>query len=162
MIVLGYDPAVEVAANKVAQHLGNIDNQQIDAIQLWNSQEIEGIGNRVGKATQDEDRYTKQERQEFAFSSELDGSSHDETTTNSEQETGQRTFSQSRLHNGKVRRQNVWLGIGTGKGSQCTAYNVTKKDGAKHRPVAFGTDEACSSCIEFELVMDDGKKTESE
>ena len=50
MIVLGYDPAVEVAANKVAQHLGNIDNQQIDAIQLWNSQEIEGIGNRMGKA----------------------------------------------------------------------------------------------------------------
>ena len=81
MIVLGYDPAVEVAANKVAQHLGNIDHQQIDAIQLWNSQEIEGIGNRVGKATQDEDGDAKEQGEEFAFATELDGSGHNKATT---------------------------------------------------------------------------------
>jgi len=84
-VLLGDDPTVEITARKVAQYLCNINKEKLSAIHLWNCQEVEGIGNGVGKAAKDEDGDAKQKKQELAFSAELDGSSHNETTTNSEQ-----------------------------------------------------------------------------
>ena len=60
MVLLSDYPAIEVAACKVTKHFGNIDAKKLRAEHPGNSQEIEGIGNGVGKTAEDEDWYTKE------------------------------------------------------------------------------------------------------
>ena len=59
-VLLGDAPTVEITACKVAQYLCNINKEKLSAIHFWNSQEIEGIGNGVGKAAENEDGNAKE------------------------------------------------------------------------------------------------------
>ena len=50
-------PAIEITTDKITKHLTEVDNEDVGLEQLSGRryQEVEGIGNWVGKATEDED-----------------------------------------------------------------------------------------------------------
>ena len=53
-------PAIEITTDKIAKHLTEVNDKNVGLEQLsgrW-YQEVEGIGNWVGKAAEDEDRHT--------------------------------------------------------------------------------------------------------
>ena len=54
-------PAVEVAADEVAEDLADVDDEDIGLQELvgWRDKEIEGIGDGVGEAAENEDGHTK-------------------------------------------------------------------------------------------------------
>ena len=58
-------------------------------------EEVEGIGDAVGKATEDEDGNTEEEGEHLTLAGELDGGGHDETATDGKKETGPGTFRQA-------------------------------------------------------------------
>ena len=89
-------PAVEVAADEVAEHLADVDDEDISLEEQvgWRDEEIEGVGDGVGEAAEDEDRYTEEQRQHLTLAGKLDGGGHDETAADGQQETRPRTFRQ--------------------------------------------------------------------
>ena len=97
-----------------------------------------------------------------AFSAKLDGSSHNETATDGEQETGQWAFGQSRLNNSHIWRQDVRLGIGSSKSRESTSNNVADKDKEEHAPVALGTNKARRARVELQRVVNNGQESEGE
>ena len=128
LILLGYNPAIEVTTGEVAQYFCDVNSQKLSAIQFGNGKEIKGIGYGVGETTEDEDGYAKQHRKELLCSTKLDGGSHNKTTADGKEKACQRTFIKPRLHNGHIGRQDVGLGIGCCKCRDATGDNVAYKD----------------------------------
>lgn len=157
-------PTVEVAAHKVAKHLAQIDYQHICLQQLAGrrNEEIEGVGNGVGKAAQNEHGHAQQQRQHLALTSKFYGGGHDEAATNGQQETGQRTFCQTPFENLRRRLYAIGLGVGNEPRREHTADDVAYKHQAEHGPVALTTDEARRARIEFQAVVDHGGQSEGE
>ena len=54
-------PAVEVAADEVAENLAEVDDEDIELEELGGGgdEEIEGVGDGVGEATEDKDGYAE-------------------------------------------------------------------------------------------------------
>ena len=74
-------PAVEVAADEVAEHLADVDDEDVGLEELAGrgDEEIEGVGDGVGEAAEDKDGHAENQRQHLALAGELDGSGHDES-----------------------------------------------------------------------------------
>ena len=89
-------PAVEVAADEVTEDLAEIDDEDVGLEKLGGGgdEEIEGVGDGVGEATEDEDGHAEDQRQHLTLAGELDGSGHDESAADSQQETRPGTFRQ--------------------------------------------------------------------
>ena len=157
-------PAVEVAADEVAEHLAKVDDEDIGVEELGGrgDEEIERIGDGVGEAAEDEDGYTEEQRQHLALAGELDGGGHDETAADGQQEACPGAFRQA---SGKDLRGGLYavgLGVGNRPGGEQTAHDVAQEHHAEHHPVALTTDEAGCACIEFQTVIDDGGEAEGE
>ena len=62
-------PAVEVAADEVAEHLADVDDEDVGLEEQFGrrDKEIEGVGDGVGEATEDEDGHTQYQRQHLAL-----------------------------------------------------------------------------------------------
>ena len=104
LLLLGLEeegPAVEVAADEVAEYLAEVDDEDIGLEELGGGrdEEVEGVSDGVGEAAEDEDGYTQQQRQHLAFAGELDGGGHDESATDGQQETRPRAFRQTACKN---------------------------------------------------------------
>ena len=89
-------PAVEVAADEVAEDLAEVDDENVGLEELGGGgdEEIEGVGDGVGEATEDEDGHAEDQRQHLTLAGELDGGGHDESAADGEQETRPRAFRQ--------------------------------------------------------------------
>ena len=99
LVFLGLEeerPAVEVAANEVAEYLADVDDEDIGLEQLVSrgDEEIEGVGDRVGESAEDEDGHTEDQRQHLALAGKLNGGGHDESAADGQQETRPGAFSQ--------------------------------------------------------------------
>ena len=90
------DPAVEVAADEVAEDLAEVDDEDVGLEELfgWGDKEIEGVGDGVGEAAEDEDGHAKDQRQHLALAGKFDGGGHDESAADGQQETRPGAFSQ--------------------------------------------------------------------
>ena len=75
-------------------------------------EEVEGIGDAVGEATEDEDGDTEEEGEHLTLAGELDGGGHDETATDGKKETGPRTFRQATGEDLGGWLDTVGLGVG--------------------------------------------------
>ena len=157
-------PAVEVAADEVAEDLAEVDDEDVGLEELGGrgDEEIEGVGDGVGEATEDEDGHAEDQRQHLTLAGELDGGGHDESAADGQQETGPGSFCQASGEDLRGGLDAVGLGVGNHPGGEQTAHDVTQQHDAKHRPVTLTADEACCACIEFETVIDDGSETEGE
>ena len=167
LVFLGFEeerPAVEVAADEVAKHLADIDDEDIGLEQLVSrgDEEIEGVGDRVGESAEDEDGHTEDQRQHLALAGKLNGGGHDESAADSQQETGPGTFRQSSCEYLRGWFHAVGLGIGNHPGREQTAHDVAQEHDAEHGPVALTTDEAGGACIEFQTIINDGSEAEGE
>ena len=125
-------------------------------------EEVEGIGDAVGEATEDEDGDTEEEGEHLTLAGELDGGGHDETATDSKKETGPRTFRQTTGEDLGGWLDAVGLGIGNEPCGEETAYDVTQEDDSEHGPVALETDETCCARIELQTVIHNGGESEGE
>ena len=107
-------PAVEVAADEVAEHLADVDDEDISLEEQvgWRDEEIEGVGDGVGEAAEDEDGHAQEQRQHLALAGELDGGGHDESAADGQQETRPGTFRQSSGKDLRGRLYAVGLGVG--------------------------------------------------
>ena len=167
LVFLGLEeerPAVEVAADEVAKHLADVDDEDIGLEQLVSrgDEEIEGVGDRVGEAAEDEDGHTEDQRQHLALTGELNGGGHDESAADSQQETGPGTFRQSSCEYLRGWFHTVWLGIGYHPGGEQTAHDVAEEYDTEHGPVALTADESSGACIEFQTIINDGSEAEGE
>ena len=115
--------------------------------------EVEGIGDAVGEATEDEDGDTEEEGE---------GGGHDETATDGKKETGPRTFRQATGEDLGGWLDAIGLGIGDEPCGEQTAHDVTQEDDSEHGPVALETDETCCARIELQTVIDNGGESEGE
>ena len=90
-------PAVEVAADEVAEHLADVDDEDVGLEELAGrgDEEIEGVSDGVGKAAKDKDGHTQQQWQHLTLTGELDGGGHDESAADGQQETGPGSFCQA-------------------------------------------------------------------
>ena len=90
-------PAVEVAADEVAEDLAEIDDENVGLEELGGrgDEEIEGVGDGVGEAAENEDGHAEDQRQHLTLAGELDGGGHNESAADSQQETRPRAFRQS-------------------------------------------------------------------
>ena len=79
-------PAVEVAPHKVSQDLGDIQSCDLRLHKqlLRCYEEVECVGNAMGKSAENEGGHSQQQRQHLALSCKLYGSSHNETAPNGE------------------------------------------------------------------------------
>ena len=79
-------PAVEVAADEIAEDLAEIDDEDVGLEELvgWGDEEIEGVGDGVSEATEDEDGYAEDQRQHLTLAGELDSGGHDESAADGE------------------------------------------------------------------------------
>ena len=157
-------PAVEVAADEVAEDLADVDDEDVSLEELVGrgDEEVEGVGDGVGEATEDEDGHTQYQRQHLPLAGEFDGGGHDESATDGQQETGPGTFRQSSSEDLRGGLDTVRLGIGNHPGRKQTAHDVTQQHDTEHGPIALTTDEAGSACIEFQTIIDHCGEAESE
>ena len=157
-------PAIEVAADEVAEHLADVDDEDggLEKLVCGRDEEIEGIGDGVGEAAEDEDGHTENQRQHLALAGELYGGGHDESAADGEQETGPGALRQAACQDLRGGFHTVRLGVGYHPGREQTAHNVAQEHDAEHGPVALTTDEACCACVEFQTVIDDGGESEGE
>ena len=122
-------------------------------------EEVEGIGDAVGEATEDEDGDTEEEGEHLTLAGKLDGGGHDETATDGKKETGPGTFRQTTGEDLGGWLDAVGLGVGDEPCGEETAHDVTQEDDGEHGPVALKTDEACCARIELQTVIDNAKRT---
>ncbi len=167
LVFLGLEeerPAIEVAADEVAEYLADIDDEDIGLEELVGrgDEEIEGVGDGVGESAEDEDGHTQHERQHLALAGELYGGGHDESAADSQQETGPGTFRQSSCEYLRGWFHTVRLGIGYHPGGEQTAHDVAEEYDTEHRPVALTADESGGACIEFQTIINDGSEAEGE
>ena len=89
-------PAVEVAADEVAENLADVDDEDVGLEELfgWGDKEIEGVGDGVGEAAENEDGHAEDQRQHLTLAGELDGGGHNESAADGQQETRPRAFRQ--------------------------------------------------------------------
>ena len=164
---LGFEeerPAVEVAADEVAEDLAEVDDEDggLENLVGGGNEEVEGIGDGVGEAAEDEDGYAQHQRQHLALAGELYGGGHDESAADGEQETGPRAFRQTTCKDLRGGFHAVGLGIGDHPGREQTAHDVAQEYHAEHGPVALPTDESGCACVELQTVIDHGGKSEGE
>ena len=157
-------PAIEIAADEVAEHLAEVDDEDVGLEKLGGrgDEEIEGIGDGVGEAAEDEDGHAEDQRQHLTLAGELDGGGHDETAADGQQEARPGAFRQAACKDLGGGLDAVGLGIGDHPGGEQTTHDVAQEHHAEHRPVALTADEAGCACIEFQTVIDDGGEAESE
>ena len=157
-------PAVEVAADEVAEHLAKVDDEDIGVEELGGrgDEEIEGVGDGVGEAAEDEDGHAEEQRQHLALAGKLDGGGHDETAADGQQEACPGAFRQASGEDLRGGLDAVGLGVGDHPGREQTAYDVAQEHHAEHRPVALTTDEAGGAGIEFQTIIDDSCEAKGE
>ena len=126
------------------------------------NEEIEGVGNGVSKAAENEHRNTQHQRQHLSFAGKLYSSRHDEAATDGKQETSPRPLIQSPCKDLGSRFHTIGLGIGNEPSRKQTTHNITEKYCEQHRPVALTANEACCARIELQTVIDNGSQAESE
>ena len=167
LVFLGLEeerPAVEVAADEVAKHLAGVDDEDVGLEQLVGrgDEEIEGVGDGVGEAAEDEDGHTEDQRQHLALAGELNGGGHDESAADGQQETGPGTFRQSSCEYLRGWFHTVRLGVGYHPGGEQTAHDVAEEYDTEHGPVTLTADESGGACIEFQTIINDSCKAEGE
>lgn len=155
---------VEVAAHEVAGHLTYIYNKEGRREEHvgGSEKEIEGVGDAVGEAAEDEDGHTEEHAEHLSLPGKLHGGGHDEAAADGKDEAGSRSFGHPRGGDGRGGVYAVGLRIADGKCREQAAGDVTCKHGGKHGPVAAPADESCRACIEFQGVIDHGGETERE
>ena len=167
LVFLGLEeerPAVEVAADEVAKHLADVDDEDVGLEELVDrgDEEIEGVGDGVGEAAEDEDGHTENQRQHLALAGELNGGGHDESAADGQQETGPGTFRQSSCEYLRGWFHTVRLGVGYHPGGEQTAHDVAEEYDTEHGPVTLTADEPSGACIEFQTIINDSSEAEGE
>ena len=100
----------------------------------------------MGEAAVDEQRNTKKQGQDIAFTGKGYNSGHDESTTHRQQSAKQRTVGKTRLQD-SLRRRLYGHGAATRQqANQQTTYDVAKKDEHKLSELATA-EETCRTGI---------------
>ncbi len=156
-------PAEEVTTHEVTQHLTDIDDEDLRLQQLLRGrdEEIESIGNAMGEATEDEDGHTQQQGEHLTLTGELYCRGHDKATTDGQEETSPRTFSQTTSEDLRSGLDTIGLGIGYHPGREQTTYDISQQHHTEHRPVTLSAYKACCPRVKFHTIIDHGSQSKS-
>ena len=99
MLLLRGNETIEVATDEVADNQAGVEEQYLGkvchSIAYGYGEVVERIGQAVRESAIDEERYTEEQRQGFAFAGEGDNGGHDESAADSEQTRTHGTYGQA-------------------------------------------------------------------
>lgn len=158
------DDAVEVAADEVAQHDAEIEDENLgpkDGVEInGNAQIVESVGHTVGKTAHDEERHAKEQREILSLAGESDGGGHNHTAADGQNAAPDRSDGQAAFQNLLCR---ILKRHGTHAGDD--GHNEAADDVAQENKEQLSHftffNKAGRSGVEFQSVVHHREQTES-
>lgn len=101
VLILSQNNAVKIAADEVAKDDAAVDAEDFPEMEFPERKRhaavVEGVGNAVGEATDDEERNCEEERKEVLLACKTDGSGHHHTAADSEEAAAEGTNAKTEL-----------------------------------------------------------------